>query len=160
MLTPSSHPLSAFSPFPPAPSCGRCCLVCVAMAPCGHFEASHAASCVLFTEGSWQDWGSVTQNRRSMTAAVRTGAQDSTALSNTHEVTVASPTLRRGTVADLTTLDFLFFVLVFGSLWPALFLFIFFLTCRLIFTRNHFFGNETGVFPHIMHINGYQWLSV
>lgn len=51
-----------------------------------------------------------------MTAAVRTGAQDSTALSNTHEVTVALPTLRRGTVADLTTLDFLFFVLVFGSL--------------------------------------------
>lgn len=160
MLTPSSHPLSAFSL--PAPSCGRCCLVCVAMAPCGHFAASRAASCVLFTEGSWQDWGSVTQNRRSMTAAVWTGAQDSTALSVTHEVTVALPTLRRGTVADLTASDFLVFLLVFGSLWPTLFLFIiyFFFTCRLAFTRNHFFGNETGVFPHIMHINGYQWLSV
>lgn len=25
--------------------------------------------------------------------------------------------------------------------------------------RNHFFGNETGIFPHIMHFNGYRWLS-
>lgn len=29
----------------------------------------------------------------------------------------------------------------------------------LVFKRNHFFGNETGIFPHIMHINGYQWLT-
>lgn len=27
------------------------------------------------------------------------------------------------------------------------------------FKRNHFFGNETGIVPHIMHVNGYQWLS-
>lgn len=54
-------------------------------------------------------------------------------------------------------------IFCFLSLCSALFnlhCFYFFLTCRLIFTRNHFFGNETGVFPHIMHINGYQWLSV
>lgn len=32
------------------------------MAQCGQNEASHAASCVLFTEGSWREWGVVTQN--------------------------------------------------------------------------------------------------
>lgn len=33
------------------PACSRCCLVGVAMALCSQKEASHAASCVLFTEG-------------------------------------------------------------------------------------------------------------
>lgn len=44
---------------PATTSRARCCLVSVAMAPCGQNEASHAASCVLFPEGSWGEWGAV-----------------------------------------------------------------------------------------------------
>lgn len=85
-LTPSIHSHPALS-LPACPTCARCCLVGVAMAPCGQNEASHAASCVLFTEGSWRDWGAVTQNTQYTKAAAWTAAQDSAALSNTHGVT-------------------------------------------------------------------------
>lgn len=89
---PNAAALSPLSPFPPVPSCGRCCLVCVAMVPCGQFKASHAASCVVFTEGSWQDWGLVTQNRLYMTVGAWAGARDSAALCDTPQVTVTQST--------------------------------------------------------------------
>lgn len=41
--------------------------------------------------------------------------------------------------------------------WPKFFFF-FLPYLWVYFKRNHFFGNETGIFPHIMHINGFQWL--
>lgn len=51
-------------------------------------EASHAASCFLFTEGIWQDWESVTHSRHYMTVAAWTGAQDCSALCDAAQVAV------------------------------------------------------------------------
>lgn len=42
-------------------------------------------------------------------------------------------------------------------LWSKFFFFLLYL--GVYFKRNHFFGDETGIFPHIMHINGFQRLS-
>lgn len=84
----------------------------------------------------------------------RVETQDSAALSDTHGGYLLpgyiQQTLPRRVTFLLglpTPFDQIIFPLFFSSLLV------------LVFKRNHFFGNETGIFPHIMHINGYQRLT-
>lgn len=82
---------------------------------------------------------------------MRPDAQDSAALSNAREVSFTSRAGKPHTAPHWLT----------SCLDPSFptFFTIFFLFCWIVFKRNHFVGHETGIFPHIMHFNGYRWLS-
>lgn len=124
-----SHPFQSRPALslPACPSCARCCLVGVAMAPRGP-ERGFTCSilCSLHRGPLMRDWGAVTQNTQYTKAALWTDAQDSAALSNTHGVSFPCPHSTDG--QSQTSPNWVTFctvhLLLPDSLWPKIFFFL------------------------------------